>query len=76
MAVAKKVKIEGIAEIEGTEISCICGFCNSPNRDTACLEVNFKEQKIFYFCGTCKKMNEIKLGKDLMPPMPKTRLTR
>ena len=76
MAAAKKVKIEGLAEIEGPEISCVCGFCNSPNRDNLSLEFNFKEQTIFYFCDACKKMNAIKLGKDMMPPMPKTRLAR
>ena len=73
---AKKVTIEGVAEIEGTEIVCICSFCNVPNRDTASLEFNFKEQKIFYYCGTCKKMNELDLNTNTTPPLPRTRFTR
>ena len=74
MGSPKKIKVDGLAEIEGPEIICTCGFCNGPERENPSIEFNFKEQKIFYFCNKCKKMNEIKLGKDFPPPFPKTRL--
>ena len=76
MATPKKIKIEGITELEGAEIVCVCAFCNTSNRDNATLEFNFKDRKIYYFCGTCKKMNDFDLSKDFMPPMPKTRLVK
>ena len=75
MATPKKIKIEGLAEIEEPEIACICEFCNSSTRNPS-VEFNFKEQKIFYFCPECKKMNLFQISKGFIPPMPKTRLTR
>ncbi len=75
---AKKVKIEGLAEFGGADFSCVCGFCGEKGEDNARIEFNFQEQKVFFLCGNkkCKKMNEMEFGKDRPPPYPRTYVGR
>jgi len=52
-------------------ITVVCSHCRfhdtSPN-----IEINFRDNKIYYICPECKKESIISLKADL-PPLPKTR---
>lgn len=74
----KKIKIEGLADLEGAEFYCICGFCGEKSGDNARIEFNFGEQKVFFLCGNkkCKKMNEMQFGKEKPNPYPRTQVGR
>lgn len=83
MAVAKitidkgEFQLNGLCDLGIAELSCICAHCN--NRDTtgASIEFNFREQKVLYLCGKCKKMNEMLFGREqFAPPLPRTRIGR
>jgi len=66
------IKIEGTAQLDILSIKCICGFCGETNSDNSSIEIDFKIQKIFYLCGSCKKMNEVGFNRPAPPPMPRT----
>lgn len=53
------------------KLTAICEFCLKNNEDPI-MEVNFKDQKIYYICPFCKKHNEIIL-KIENKPYPKPR---
>jgi hypothetical protein len=65
--------MEGLAEISSNTFICICGHCGKHDAENATIEFNFREQKVYYLCSQCKKMNELFFGKQNIP-MPKTRL--
>ena len=74
---AVKIQFDGLCDLSLADLSCICGHCN--NRDTAgaSIEFNFREQKVLYMCGKCKKMNEMKFGREpFAPPLPRTSIRR
>lgn len=71
----KKIKIEGMIEMDAPEFLCVCQYCGEHNRERASIEFNFREQAIFHLCQNCKKMNVIRFGKEKPPPLPKTRLS-
>lgn len=71
-----KLKIEGDADISINELLCVCGFCNNHDRQNATIEFNFRDQKVYYLCSKCKKMNNMSFGQAPLPPMPKTTIMR
>jgi hypothetical protein len=71
-----KVKLEGTAEIDANILRCVCAFCNNIDEGRATIEFNFREQKIFYLCEKCKKMNEIYFGQPKSASLPKIRIGR
>ncbi len=75
---AKKIKIEGLVDIEGAEFHCICGVCGEKSGDKAQIEFNFREQKVFFLCGNkeCRKMNEMQFGKEKPTPYPRSYVSR
>ena len=75
MALAN-VKIEGAAEFGLIETICVCAFCNNHDSTVGTLEFNFKEQKVYYVCSKCKKMNEINFGGQKATPLPRSKFAR
>lgn len=79
MAVAK-ITLEGATQIKGdaqitlTEVVCICGKCGNTDRENATIEFNFREEKVFYTCSKCHKINEMTFGKQLPSPLPRSRV--
>ena len=74
MAVAN-IKVEGTAQVSICAITCVCQ-CGNHDRTNGTIEFNFGEQKVFYTCSVCKKINEMAFGKDKPPPYPRIRQTR
>lgn len=72
----KQIKIEGLAEIASNDFIFVCGYCRGHGENGSKIEINFGEQKLFYLCPHCNKMNELFWGKPLTPPLPKSRLSR
>jgi NAD-dependent SIR2 family protein deacetylase len=72
----KKITIEGVAEFGGNEFVFVCGHCNAQRRDNTTIEFNFKEQKVFFYCPECKKMNEMFFGERKPPPYPRAKILR
>lgn len=71
------IKIEGKAHLETNEFIFVCAFCGNHDKEKSTIEFNFREQKIFYLCTKCKKMNELNLNpKSNQTPFPKSRLGR
>lgn len=70
------VKIDGHAEIGINDFIFVCAFCGNHDKTGATVEFNFRDQKVFYLCSKCNKMNEIFFGSKPAPPLPKTRLGR
>ena len=72
-----KLKLDGMTaegHISMNATICVCGFCNNHDRENATIEFNFREQKIFYLCSECKKMNEISLTPPPHKPPPRVRM--
>lgn len=67
------IKIEGIADIDSTQILCVCK-CGNHDSANATIEFNFREQCVFYTCSKCKKINEMKFGEATPSPLPRTRM--
>ena len=70
----KKVSFDGFAEFEEINFTFICGFCGNHDTRNASCEVNFREKKIYYMCKECKKINELALEKNNLGPLPRTRI--
>lgn len=66
-----KINFEGTADISMSKFLCVCAFCNNHDHENATIEFNFREQKILYLCGKCKKMNEICFSAKKTTPLPK-----
>ncbi len=52
-------------------ITTVCSHCRKHDNDPN-IEINFRDNKIYYVCPECKKESSIKL-KASLPPLPKTR---
>lgn len=74
MATAK-ITIEGTSSISLNTFICICAKCNNHDRENATIEINFREQKVFYLCGQCKHMNEMFFGQQ-SAPLPRIKTGR
>lgn len=70
----KGIRMEGSAEIATNDLVCVCGFCNDQCRENGTIEFNFREQKVFFYCNACKKMNEIFFGTKPVQPLPRTKM--
>lgn len=68
------VKIEGTAEVGLTQVLCVCK-CGNHDSVNASIEFNFREQCVYYTCSQCRKVNEMKFGQTLPPPIPRTRMS-
>lgn len=55
------------------KITCVCSKCGNNETENVSIEINFREEKIYWYCPSCKSMNTISLKKDLPPPLPKSR---
>lgn len=53
------------------DITVVCSHCRYHDKDPN-IEINFKDNKIYYVCRECKKESIISL-KAVSPPFPKTR---
>ena len=51
----------------------VCGHCNFSNKTNATVEINFKEQCVYYVCPSCKKVSKMLFGAQ-PKPYPKTTL--
>lgn len=51
----------------------VCKHCREHFSEEATVEFNFAEQKIYFLCPKCKKMNEIDLNPKTYLPYPKPR---
>lgn len=71
-----KIKIEGLADIEINRFRCVCGYCSNTDSEGALMEFNFKEQRVIYLCGKCKKENSMVFGKEMPPPYPRLGIGR
>ena len=71
-----KIKIEGLADIGINFFQCVCGYCGNTDSEGALMEFNFKEQRVIYLCGKCKKENSMVFGKDKPPPYPRLGIGR
>ena len=52
-------------------ITVVCSHCRNHDKDPN-IEINFRDNKIYYICSKCKKESSVKLKAEL-PPLPKTR---
>ena len=66
-----KIRIEGSADIEINRFQCVCGYCANTDSGGALMEFNFKEQRVIYLCGKCKKENSMVFGREKPPPYPR-----
>ncbi len=73
MAIAK-AEMEGHVDIAINIVVCKC-VCGHVDKENATIEINFQEQKVFYSCSKCKKMNTMQFGKQSIP-MPRTTIGR
>lgn len=71
-----KIKIEGLADIGINCFQCVCGYCGNTDSEEALMEFNFKEQRVIYLCGKCRKENSMVFGKEKPPPYPKLGIGR
>jgi predicted RNA-binding Zn-ribbon protein involved in translation (DUF1610 family) len=55
-------------------ITVVCSHCRNHDKDPN-IEINFRDNKIYYVCPECKKESVISL-KASLPPLPKTRTRR
>jgi hypothetical protein len=59
------------------KIICVCAHCGSHDSENVAIEINFQENKIYYYCKVCVESG--KSGKNAMTiepplkPLPKTR---
>lgn len=74
MALAK-VTLEGTADIDIPQLQCVCKHCGEHTSSGCGIELNFRDQKIYYMCQKCKKMNTMDLSKPQLPSLPRTRLS-
>jgi len=68
-----RTKFEGMTDISVNVTRCVCGFCGHHDNENAIIEFNFKEQSVFYKCGSheCGKMNKMQFGKEPPKPLPR-----
>lgn len=57
------------------KIFCVCQYCGHVEKDDPVLEINFRDQKIYYYCNKCVKegkegLNVFKFS-DNMKPYPR-----
>ncbi len=56
-------------------IICVCKFCGHSEKDNPVIEINFRDQKIYYYCNSCQQKGEESLNvlcfSDNMKPYPK-----
>ena len=74
MNIKAHINEEGFLSLDLNKVVVVCGLCGNHDHENATIELNFRDQKIYYLCGNCKKMNEIKFGKDKIPPLPSIRI--
>ena len=55
-------------------ITVVCSHCRNHDKDPN-IEINFRDNKIYYVCPECKKESDISL-KASLPPLPKMRTRR
>lgn len=67
------IKVEGVAEVELTNILCVCK-CGNHDSANASIEFNFRDQCVYYTCSECRKVNEMKFGQVPTQPLPRTRM--
>ena len=52
-------------------ITVVCSYCRNHDKDPK-IEINFRDNKIYYVCLECKKESIISLKADTLP-LPRTR---
>ena len=52
-------------------ITVVCSHCRNHDKDPK-IEINFRDNKIYYICSECEKESSTNLKADL-PPLPKIR---
>ncbi len=74
----KHITFEGTAQTSDADVKMVCAHCGETSGDNATIVFDFRQKKALYLCSNkkCKKMNDMKFGKDPLPPMPKTRVGR
>jgi len=56
-------------------ILCVCAKCGK-HENNSIIEINFREQKIYWLCPKCKKMNEIVISEKKHTPLPRVKTRR
>jgi hypothetical protein len=54
------------------KIMAVCGFCRYHQKNPT-IEFNFNDNKVYWLCQECKKMNEMDFSKPLPGKYPKPR---
>ena len=52
---------------------CVCKFCVHHDSEESTVEINFRDNKIIYYCPHCKKKNELDLSPKEIGGYPKAR---
>jgi transposase-like protein len=52
------------------KIMTVCKFCGKHDSEESTIEINFRDQKIYFVCPKCEKTNTIEL-KASLPPLPR-----
>jgi hypothetical protein len=68
------IEIKGSSVLSAVSAVVICSYCNSHEKENISLEINFRDQKIYYLCKQCKKMNLLDFANNKTQPLPRTRI--
>lgn len=61
-----------INEENVVKLVAVCGFCRDHQKNPT-IEFNFSDNKVYWLCQNCKKMNEMDFSKPLPGKFPKLR---
>lgn len=76
MDIRTQINEEGFISISLNKVLVVCGFCDNHDHENSVIELNFRDQKIYSVCSSCKKRNEISLGTGKPPPYPRINIGR
>jgi len=66
----KKEAVEG-KETKSIKFVSVCRFCGFHDDKEGTIEFNFRDEKVYFLCPKCKKLNEMTL-KSNYQPFPKS----
>jgi hypothetical protein len=57
------------------KIICVCKYCGHSEKEDPIIEINFRDQKIYYYCPKCQKSGQESINilqfSDNMKPYPR-----
>lgn len=57
-------------------IAIVCKHCFEHNNSNVSLEINFRDEMIYYICAKCKKKNQMSFKQQGTQPYPRTKTMR